>query len=224
VPGILFTTLALYPFIESWVTGDKREHHILDRPRNAPVRTGIGVALVVSFLVLALAGSNDLIATQFHLSINDITMFLRVFIFVGPVLAFWITKRLCLGLQRRDRELVLHGHETGRILRFADGEYVEVHQPLDEDERWLLVQHEPHRPLQIAPETDARGVVRRGYRKDRFRQRLSQFFYQDRIEPVTPTELVAAHADASHDAIEGGAGLPQLESPVSSAEPVSHEH
>ncbi len=34
----------LYPFIESWVTGDKREHHMLDRPRNGPTRTGLGVA------------------------------------------------------------------------------------------------------------------------------------------------------------------------------------
>ena len=226
IPGILFTTLALYPFIESWVTGDKREHHILDRPRNAPVRTGIGVALIVSFLVLALAGSNDVIATNFHLSINDITGFFRVFIIVGPVLAFWLTKRLCVGLQRRDRELVLHGYETGRILRFADGEYVEVHKPLSPGEQWLRVQHEPRRPLQIAPETDSRGVLRRGFKKDRFRQRISQFFYQDRVEPVTPTELAAAHAGASHDALEGGAGASHdaLEGAVLPAEHASHEH
>ena len=221
VPGVLFTTLAIYPFIESWVTGDKREHHVLDRPRNAPVRTGIGVALLVSFLVLALAGSNDIIATHFHLSINDITMFFRLFIFLGPILGFWITKRLCLGLQRRDRELVLHGHETGRILRFADGEYVEVHKPLNEDERWLRVQHESRRPLQIAPEADSRGVVRRGYRKDLFRQRVSRFFFQDRIEPVMPAELAAAHADASHD-VRGairGAGNTQVGADVPPIEP-----
>lgn len=224
IPGILFTTLALYPFIESWVTGDKREHHILDRPRNAPVRTGIGVALIVSFLVLALAGSNDIIATNFHLSINDITRFFRVFIIVGPVLAFWLTKRLCVGLQRRDRELVLHGRETGRILRFADGEYVEVHKPLSPGEQWLRVQHEPRRPLQIAPETDSRGVLRRGFKKDRFRQRISQFFYQDRVEPVTPTELAAAQADASHAALEGGAGVAALEGGALPAEHASHEH
>ena len=133
-----------------------------------------------------------------------------MFIIVGPVLAFWLTKRLCVGLQRRDRELVLHGYETGRILRFADGEYVEVHKPLSPGEQWLRVQHEPRRPLQIAPETDSRGVLRRGFKKDRFRQRISQFFYQDRVEPVTPTELAAAHADASHDALEGGTGVHAL--------------
>ncbi len=40
--GLLMTGLALYPFIEQWVTGDKREHHVLDRPRNAATRTAIG--------------------------------------------------------------------------------------------------------------------------------------------------------------------------------------
>ena len=35
-PGIIFTTVLLYPFIEAWITGDKREHHLLQRPRNAP--------------------------------------------------------------------------------------------------------------------------------------------------------------------------------------------
>ena len=223
IPGILFTALALYPFIESWATGDKREHHVLERPRNAPVRTGIGVALIVSFLVLALAGSNDVIATHFHLSINDITKFFRVFIILGPILAFWLTKRLCLGLQRKDRELVLHGHETGRILRFADGEYVEVHKPLSADERWLRVQHEPSRPLQIAPETNSRGVLRRGYRKDRIRQRVSQFFYQDRVEPVTPAELAAADAHGGHDALDAVTGNAEIEGAVSPAEHASQD-
>ena len=37
-------TVLIYPFIEAWVKGDHREHHIADRPRNAPTRTAIGVA------------------------------------------------------------------------------------------------------------------------------------------------------------------------------------
>ncbi|MBK6764429.1 MAG: cytochrome b N-terminal domain-containing protein [Micrococcales bacterium] len=36
LPGILFTVMGLYPWIEQWATGDKSEHHLLDRPRNAP--------------------------------------------------------------------------------------------------------------------------------------------------------------------------------------------
>ena len=204
IPVVLFTALAAYPFIEAAVTGDKREHHVLDRPRNVPFRTAFGVSVLTAFVVLILAGSNDLIATHFHLSVNDIIQSLRVLLFVAPAFAFWITKRICLGLQRRDRELVLHGHETGRIVRFAHGEYVEVHQPLDDDERWLRVQHETRRPLEIEPAEDSRGVRRKGYRADRFRQRLSRLFFEDRVEPVTPAELAAAHVHGEHDTLSVG--------------------
>jgi ubiquinol-cytochrome c reductase cytochrome b subunit len=201
IPGLLFTVLALWPFIEAFATGDKREHHVLDRPRNAPFRTAFGVAYLTAFLILVLAGSNDLIATHFHLSINDITWTFRVLFFVAPPLAFWITKRICLSLQRKDRELVLHGHETGRIVRFASGEYIEVHKPLDAHERWLRVQHEPRRPLEIEPAEDSRGVRRKGYRIDAARRRLSKVFYEDRVEPVTPAELAAAQSHGGHDAL-----------------------
>jgi ubiquinol-cytochrome c reductase cytochrome b subunit len=202
VPGILFTLLAAYPFIEAFATGDKREHHVLDRPRNHPFRTAFGVSILTAFFILVLAGSNDLIATHFHMSLNDITWAFRVLIFLGPWFAFWVTKRICLGLQRKDRELVLHGHETGRIVRFANGEYIEVHKPLDAHERWLRVQHDAIRPLEIEPAEDSRGVRRKGYALDRMRQRLSQTFYEDRIEPVTPAELAASHSHGDHDSIE----------------------
>jgi ubiquinol-cytochrome c reductase cytochrome b subunit len=208
VPGVLFTALAAYPFIEAWATGDKREHHVLDRPRNVPFRTAAGVSILTGFVVLILAGSNDIIATVFHLSINDITYVFRVLLFVAPAFAFWVTKRICLSLQRKDRELVLHGHETGTVLRFAHGGYVEVHRELDEHERWLRVNYDAHRPLEIEPAEDSRGVVRKGYRKDRRRQRVSRWFYEDRIEPVTPAELAAAHSHGEHDAITEGTPPP----------------
>ena len=103
IPGILFTGLAFYPFLEAWATGDKREHHLLDRPRNAPVRTGIGVMAIVFYGILWLAGGNDLVATTFDLSINAISWTLRVLLIVAPPLAFIITKRTCLSLQRQWR-------------------------------------------------------------------------------------------------------------------------
>ena len=211
IPGILFTALALYPFIEARVSGDKGEHHVLDRPRNVPVRTGLGVALLTAFVILVLAGSNDLIATHFHMSINTITWTFRVLFFAGPVFAFWITKRICLSLQRKDRELVLHGHESGRIVRFDNGEYVEVHTPLDEQERWLRVGHHVYRPLEIEPAEDSRGVRRKGYAADKRWQRLSRFFYEDRFEPVTPAELAAAHSHGEHDALPGSVERPLIE-------------
>ncbi len=204
VPGLLFSGLALFPFIEAYATGDKREHHVLDRPRNAPVRTASGVSILTAFVVLILASSNDIIAPHFAMSINDLTWAFRVLLFVLPAITFWATKRIALGLQRKDRELVLHGHEAGRIIRFAHGEYVEVHQPLDDHEQWLRVQHRPERPIQLLPAEDSNGVVRKGYRKDALRSRVSSFFFEDRIEPVTPAELAQSHEHEEHPAIGAG--------------------
>ena len=201
VPGVLFTLLGAYPFIEAFATKDTGEHHVLDRPRNVPTRTAIGVAILSAFFVLLGGGANDLLATHFQLSINAITLVFRVLFFVLPFVAFIVTKRICLGLQRKDREVSLHGHETGRVVRFASGEYIEVHQPLDEYERWIRVGHDVYRPLEIEPAEDLNGVRRPGHGKDKIRARVSQFFYQDRVEPVTPAELAAASAHGEHDAL-----------------------
>lgn len=220
LPVVLLGVLAAYPFIEAYATGDKGEHHVLDRPRNAPFRTAFGVSLLTAFFVLVLAGSNDLIATHFRLSLNDITWTLRVLVFVAPAIAFVVTKRLCLALARKDRELVLHGHETSRVVRFASGEYVEVHQPLDEHERWIRVQHEPRRPVVIGPAEDSRGVRRRGYGADRRRQWISRLFYEDRVEPVTPAEYAAAWA-AAHPQLAGAHDEPATISAGADTEPAT---
>lgn len=193
-----------YPFIEAWVTGDKREHHLLDRPRNAPTRTALGMAALTLYGVLMFAASNDIIAIKFGMSINDITLILRVLTFVGPVIAFWATRRICLSLQRHDRDLVLHGRETGRIQRGAGGDFHEVHEPLDEYTRWTLVQHEAPAPLELESATDANGVDKKGARKRKLRARLHDFYFGGAVHPVTPAELEAAHHDHGHEAIESG--------------------
>jgi ubiquinol-cytochrome c reductase cytochrome b subunit len=98
--------------------------------------------------------------------------------------------------------MVLHGHESGRIVRFANGEYIEVHTPLEPEERWLRVNYDSPAPVDIQPATDARGVRRKEYARDRRWQRVSRFFYEDRVSPVTPAELAAAHSHGQHDTIQ----------------------
>jgi len=205
VMPLLYGIAGAYPFIESWVTGDKSEHHLLDRPRNAPTRTGLGVMAISFYLILFFAAGNDLIAIKLGLSINDITRTLQVLLIVVPPLAYWVTKRICLSLQRRDRDLALHGRETGRLVRTAEGKFFEVHQPLPEHELWALVQHESGKPLQLTATVDANGVRRAGAFKERARAKVSSFYFADVVEPVTPAELAAAHHDGSaHEAIEAG--------------------
>ncbi|MET8046938.1 ubiquinol-cytochrome c reductase cytochrome b subunit [Streptosporangium sp. NPDC005286] len=130
--GIIMTGLALYPFIEQWVTGDRREHHVADRPRNNPHRTSIGISAMTFYGVLWLLGANDEIAAFFQVSLNWTTYVGRVLIFAGPALAYYVTYRVCLGLQRADAAIIGHGVESGVIKRLPHGEYIEVHVPPNE--------------------------------------------------------------------------------------------
>src|SRR3954466_829902 len=100
LPGLVFTIVMMLPFLESWITGDKRDHHLLQRPRNAPNRTATMVALMTFYGILWESGGNDIIALKFHLNLNYITYFNRVMVFLGPVLAFYIARRWCISLQR----------------------------------------------------------------------------------------------------------------------------
>jgi ubiquinol-cytochrome c reductase cytochrome b subunit len=196
VPGILFTGLALYPFIEAWITGDKREHHILDRPRNMPTRTGIGVAGCTFYGILWFNGANDIIATHFHLSLESITWACRILIFVGPVFAFWVARRICFGLQRADRDKVLHGREAGIIVRSPEGEFSEIHAPLSAGDRYKLTAHEVHRPLTLTETADSNGVPAPRVRRAKLRAKATQWYFGERIEKPTEEEY--------HDAISGG--------------------
>ena len=215
---VMYGAMAAYPFLEAWVTGDKREHHLLDRPRNHPVRTGLGVAALTFYGILLFAAGNDIMAVKLHMSINDITYFFRTALFLLPPVAFWVTKRFCLSLQRADRNLVLHGRETGRVVRTAEGQFFEAHEPLDEYTRWTLVQHEKQEPLQLTTGVDDHGVAAPGGRGGGLRRRLSEFYFAGSVDPVTPAELEAAHHDGhGHEALE-----PEVAAQVASKVPPTH--
>ena len=192
--GIFFVLVALYPFIEAWVTGDKREHHIAQRPRNAATRTAIGAAGVTFYAVLWAAASSDLIATHFMLTMEGVIHALQLLLFVGPVLAYFITKRICIALQKKDREIALHGYESGRIVRLPGGEYIEVHKPVDEYERWTLIDYETYEPLVVKPNDNGKITLRQ-----KLRAGLSRWFFEDRLAPVTQTEVNEAIAHSGHD-------------------------
>jgi len=197
--GLLFTALGVYPFVEAWVTGDKSEHHLLDRPRNAPTRTALGVAGMTCYAMFWLAGGNDLLATQFKVSLNAVTYVMRAAVFVAPVLAFLLTKRICLSLQRADSERLLHGSESGIIERSAEGGYAEAHVPLSHDEAWTLSQHRQYVPVEASQNEDANGIPVPGGVTAR-RATWSRRFFRDDIAKPTREELEAAHSHGEHAA------------------------
>ena len=201
---VMYTAAGAYPWIEAWVTGDTREHHLLDRPRNAPTRTAIGMAAFSFYVVLMFAAGNDIMAIRLQLSINDVTNLFRLLVFVVPVIVFWVTRRICWSLQRHDREKVLHGRESGTIIRTAEGKFFERHEDIDAYERWPLVAFESPAPLALPAAADANGVSSKEAKKARRRVQWSNFYFKTRVEPVTPTELAAAHHHGEHEAISGG--------------------
>ena len=219
IPGILFTVLAFYPFLEAWATGDKREHNLLERPRNAPVRTSIGVVAIVFYGILWIGGGNDIIATTFDLSFNALAWTLRVLLIAAPPIAFVVTKRICLGLQRKDREKLLHGYESGRVLRLPHGEFIEVHQPLNYKELAVISAKEDLPVLPAPVKTDSDGVRNPHYRVDQLRHKVSSFFLRDNIERPTDAEIEAGQAHAAHSA---GLEAPLHEYELQDEDPVGH--
>ncbi|WP_326938120.1 cytochrome bc1 complex cytochrome b subunit [Amycolatopsis cynarae] len=127
---ILFVLLITYPFIERKLSGDTAHHNLLQRPRDAPVRTSLGMMALAFFAVIEASGFNDIIADQFDISLNATTWAGRIGVLLAPPLAYFVTYRICLGLQRADREVLEHGIETGIIKRLPHGEFIEIHQPL----------------------------------------------------------------------------------------------
>ncbi|SOE60637.1 ubiquinol-cytochrome c reductase cytochrome b subunit [Streptomyces sp. OV198] len=188
VAGVgLFLAMGAYPFIESWVTRDDREQHLLDRPRNRPVRTALGAAWISFYLVSLIGAANDIVATRFHLSVESVTWTVRVGLFVAPVAAYAVAKRCALGLQRRDRDKVLHGRETGVIKRLPHGEFVEVHAPLSQAELHLLTQHEQYTPIAPGSNGNAESPGAGARLSRLLRVRFSRAFYGEGSQIPKPT-------------------------------------
>ena len=105
IPGVLAIVATLWPFLEARFTHDDREHHILDRLWQHPVRTALGVAFLTLFLVLTLAGGNDVLAFYFSTDVELLTRVFRVLALVLPVIAWLVVYRMCRVRLDHDRDL-----------------------------------------------------------------------------------------------------------------------
>ncbi|CAM3997255.1 cytochrome b [Smaragdicoccus niigatensis] len=130
VMGLVFGVLFAYPFLEAKLSNDHAHHNILQRPRDNPIRTGIGAMAVGFYMVLTLSCVNDIIAYKFSISLNATTWMGRIGVLIVPPIAYYVAYRWALGLQRQDRAILEHGIETGIVKRLPHGEFIEIHQPL----------------------------------------------------------------------------------------------
>lgn len=131
MPILLFGSILVYPFVEKRLTRvTPRVLNIAQRPRDVPPRTGFGVMTLTFYLVLVIAGNDDVIHFVFSVPFERVVWFGRLGVLVLPPLALLVAYRICLALQRADRDVIRHGVGTGVIERRAEGYFVEVTQPL----------------------------------------------------------------------------------------------
>jgi ubiquinol-cytochrome c reductase cytochrome b subunit len=129
VPLVLILLLLAWPVIDRLRDPDRQLHNVLDRPRDAPVRTAVGAMALSLFGVLTLAGTDDISATVFSVPLEALRWTERGAVFVLPPLAYLVTKRICERLRRSDREAVAGGVATGLVTQPEEGTYRSVQQP-----------------------------------------------------------------------------------------------
>lgn len=103
--------------------------------------------MITFYGVLWAEGANDILADHLDVSLYLTTWIARVAIFVGPVIAYTVTKRICLALQRKDMHLLEHGVETGIVRQLPGGEFIEETRPVDEEALAVLTSRTQPPPL-----------------------------------------------------------------------------
>ena len=102
-PLLVFTFLYLWPWLERRFGGDTDYHNLLDRPRDAPMRTAIGMTTLVWVFLPFIAGSSDRIYVTFGLPYVPQIWAFRILAVVAPPLAGVISYWVCRELQQGER-------------------------------------------------------------------------------------------------------------------------
>jgi ubiquinol-cytochrome c reductase cytochrome b subunit len=126
IPGVIFTVLALWPFLEARATHDTAWHHFAQKPRQAPVRSAIGAGGLTFFIVLTLAGSNDVLAKFLDVEVDTLNVYLKAAVFVLPIVVAIATYRICRDLGARDPHPMTHP-ERVVVRRNAEGGFDTEH-------------------------------------------------------------------------------------------------
>jgi ubiquinol-cytochrome c reductase cytochrome b subunit len=133
---------------------------------------------------------------------------MRGAIFVIPVIAFVVAKRWCISLQRADNDRLLHGYETGIIMRSPEGGYSERHLPISDQRAYTLTARKRDHVYTAVDGTDANGVNAPNARADRIRAKLSRAWYATNVQKPTAAELTEGHHHAEEELeYEHAAGL-----------------
>jgi ubiquinol-cytochrome c reductase cytochrome b subunit len=100
LPLGVFGFVLVWPWVERRATRDRdADHNLLDRPRDAPVRTAAGAAILALVLVVLLAGSADRVTVLWGVSYVWQIRVYRVLVFVLPPIVGAFAYRVCRELE-----------------------------------------------------------------------------------------------------------------------------
>ena len=102
-PLIVIGFMYFWPWLERRLAHDSAYHNLLDRPRDAPLRTAIGVAMIVWVVLVFVAGSADRVYVLFGITYVSQLWMYRVLVFVAPLAGALIAYRVCKELQAGER-------------------------------------------------------------------------------------------------------------------------
>ncbi|HEY0614570.1 MAG TPA: cytochrome b N-terminal domain-containing protein [Candidatus Elarobacter sp.] len=101
LPLCFFATLYAWPWIERRLTGDRAYHELLQYPWQHRLRTSFGVAAITFAAMLLFAGSDDVQARLWRVSVQQLAWFYRIAVWVAPPVAALVAWRICTELQAR---------------------------------------------------------------------------------------------------------------------------
>jgi ubiquinol-cytochrome c reductase cytochrome b subunit len=117
-PLVVMGLLITLPWTERRLTGDRQAHNVLDRPRDAPGRTGFALAFLTWVGLVFVAGSADRATVFFGLDYVGQIWFYRFAVWIAPVVVFFAARAACRALQRSERiqQVQEEAEEEGRLV------------------------------------------------------------------------------------------------------------
>jgi len=91
LPGLIFTPMFLWPWLDWLATRENGFHNVLEYPSQRPGRVAVGAGFVTFLSVLLVAGGDDVFATVFCWSLPVLLRTLQVLVIVLPPLVALFT-------------------------------------------------------------------------------------------------------------------------------------
>jgi ubiquinol-cytochrome c reductase cytochrome b subunit len=125
LPSVTFLVLLLWPFIEARITGDRSAHDVLDTPTQAPLRVGVGAALIFEGLLLTIVAGDDQTAATLHVRLETLVWVYRILFVIGPPITGLLAAKIAHEMRLRIVASATRPSDTVLLVRNAEGGFEE---------------------------------------------------------------------------------------------------